>query len=748
MSDYQEYKKEFLQSLRNESSINGTNTEDEFINRILDLLRDFDDLQEPQRVNCGDKRCSKNRVMRIDGYSIDETDRSLILFISDFEDSFDTQNLTMTRVDELYWRMFSFLDETCNGKIDDYFDESDDMLKVASFIRSKLSISNLDDSEKILKIKFLILTNKEIDSKLMNQDLLQNSARKTKGRKNVKSTKKIKKDDFNGFPLEINLWHLERIYDQEKLNLAETVHINFEKDYNVEGIPCIKGNIGENLGYQAYVAIIPGKLLANIYIDYGSKVLEGNVRAFLGTGGAKSVNNGIRKTINNEPQNFFTYNNGIAATAANIEFTKQDTQLYITEIDDLQIINGGQTTASLAEAVLNKTNISLDGIFVPMKLTVIEDRETENEDGISFYDKMVQDIAKYANSQNKVTAADLFSNDPFHIRMERMSKTYLAPPKNYSVPTAWYYERSRKKYKQEQFKLKGENLKRFTLKYPKEQIITKEQLAMYLTTVNQKPHIVAKGKNFAIKEFNQNIREVFGKNKDLFNEFFFHKSVAAAIIFRTVDNYLEKNKDSENKPTGFWYKAGGFKMDIVPYSIAKILSRIPDDLSVDWETIWKNQKIGNGFMREIERATKFTNDFICDCNGMIVSEYCKKASTWEKFKEVSYTLTDGFKDELILMETVKKQEKDFASSQKQTNGLKSVVDFIGLTPAYWTAIMQLAEAHNVGTNAEKTSLLRAIAFVKKGEIPKTNAIPRAIQSMMNDCFAVKEKLVSLGVKIR
>ncbi|WP_295858188.1 AIPR family protein [uncultured Fibrobacter sp.] len=748
MNDIQDYKKEFLRRLRDESAINGTDTEDEFINHILDLLSDYDDLQSPQRVNCGDKTCSNNRKMRIDGYSIDDADHTLILFISDFEDAEETSKLTSTRVDELYWRMFFFLDEACNKNISNYFDDSDEMLDVASFIKGKINNPNNDDPEKILKIKFLILTNKELDTKLMNQDLMK--APKAKGRKKTKSTKKIKKDNFNDMPLEIDLWHIERIYDQEKNNLTETVHIDFEKDYNVEGIPCIKGNLGNNLGYQAYIAIIPGKLLADIYIDYGSKVLEGNVRAFLGTGGAKSVNSGIRRTINNEPQNFFTYNNGIAATAANIEFTKQDTQLYITEIDDLQIINGGQTTASLAEAVLNKnnTNRSLEGIFVPMKLTVIENRETENEDGVSFYDKMVQDIAKYANSQNKVTAADLFSNDPFHIKMERMSKTYLAPPRRFAVPTAWYYERARKKYKQEQLKLQGENLKRFLAKYPKEQIVTKEQLAMYLTTVNQRPDIVAKGKNFVIKEFNQNVKQIFGKNKDLFNEFFFHKCIASAIIFRTVDDYLEKNKDSAKKPTGFWYKAGGFKMDIVPYAIAKIINCIPEDQSIDWEKIWQMQKIGPGFMKEVERATKFTNDFICDCNGMIVSEYCKKASTWEKFKEKPYTLKDAFVDELIPLSMVKKQELEASKDKKENDGLKALVDFVKPGPQYWTAVMQLAEAHGVGSNAERSSLLKAISYVKKYTLPKTNFIPIAVKTMMDDCYAVKEKLISLGVKVK
>ena len=124
-----------------------------------------------------------------------------------------------------------------------------------------------------------------------------------------------------------------------------------------------------------------------------------------------------------------------------------------------------ETTASLAEAILKRTNVDLAGIFVPMKLTVIDDRDSEDENGIRFYDSMVQSIAKYANSQNKITAADLFSNDPFHIQMEKMSKRYFAPPGQSAVPTGWYYERSRKKYQQEQVKLSKDAQKRYLSKF-------------------------------------------------------------------------------------------------------------------------------------------------------------------------------------------------------------------------------------------------------------------------------------------
>ena len=151
--DYQAYKKEFLESLRNDSAINGTDTEDEFLNRTLSLLVDYDEVNDPVRFGMGDKRGRGNRLMRADGYCFDETDHSLILFISDFQDSENAANLTRSRVDELYWRLYYFLDEVCNGRMEDYFDDSDDILRVARMFRKRMTC-NIDDPQLILKIKF------------------------------------------------------------------------------------------------------------------------------------------------------------------------------------------------------------------------------------------------------------------------------------------------------------------------------------------------------------------------------------------------------------------------------------------------------------------------------------------------------------------------------------------------------------------------------------------------------------------
>lgn len=755
--DYQEYKKDFLDELRNDSAINGSDTEEEFISRTLDILMDFDEITDPILTYMGDKKGQRGRIMRIDGYCFDEADHSLVMFISDFQDSYTPDKLTMARVDELYWRLYYFIDEVCNGKITEYFDDSDDVLKIARLIKVRLT-PKAEDTTPILKIKFYILTNKELDTKLLSSNLLETTIRKRKGSsktsKTTKSNKKIKKADFNGMPLEINLWHLERIYEMENSNNNDPIVIDIQNDFpklNIKGIPCIKGNIGENIDYDAYIAIIPGKLLAEIYIEYGSRVLEGNVRAFLGTSGSKSVNSGIKRTINNEPQNFFTYNNGIATTAADIEIDDSTGELLITKIVDLQIINGGQTTATLAEAILKKTNTELAGIYVPMKVTVIEDRESEDEEGMRHYDKMVKDIANFANSQNKVTASDLFSNDPFHIWMEKQSKKTLAPPIHFAIPTGWYYERSRKRYKQEQLKLRGDELKRFTSKFPKKNIINKEQLAIYLTTMWLRPDIVSKGKNWTIKAFSQKIAKDFQSNKNILTEYFYKKCVCAAIIYRTVDEYLEKNKSSIKKPTDFWYKAGGYKGNIVPYTIAKILSAIPNGYSINFDYIWNNQEVPPAFMREIEIVTKQTNDFIIKSGGIIVTEYCKKQDTWEKYKAIEYTPSMEFFKELVPKEVIEEKEHSQAREKKEDGTLNDFLEIMKKGPYYWQKVLEAGIKHTLFTYAEQTTLNEFIGVIVTGNLPtnnRTGKLSTKAEKMLEVAKNLENKLETEGIKIQ
>jgi len=192
----------------------------------------------------------------------------------------------------------------------------------------------------------------------------------------------------------------------------------------------------------------------------------------------------------NEPYMFFAYNNGITATAQEVETNVSETGLQITRIKDLQIVNGGQTTASLFHT-RRKAKAPLDGIFVQMKLAVIDSQESET---------VVPRISEYATTQNRVNAADFFSNHPFHIRMEEFSRRIWAPAKQGEQrETKWFYERARGQYADAHAKLTPGEQRRFKAENPKSQMITKTDLAKFENVWDEHPKWVNLGaqKNFA-----------------------------------------------------------------------------------------------------------------------------------------------------------------------------------------------------------------------------------------------------------
>ena len=228
----------------------------------------------------------------------------------------------------------------------------------------------------------------------------------------------------------------------------------------------------------------------------------------------------------------------------------------------------------------------------------------------------------------------------------------------------------------------------------------------------------------------------------------FKKCICSAIIFRTVDNYLEKNKDSANRPTNFWYKAGGYKGNIIPYTIAKIISLIPKDLSLNWEQIWQRQSLSQAFMREIEKVTKIANDLICDSHGVIVTEYCKQEKTWDKFRDnVQYELSDDFKSELIDLSSLKSQEKSAKSDQKISNDLSTVMNLVGLGAPYWSNILSVAKQHFMVSNLQEQSLNELIKIARTGNLPlnKAGNIPVKVMKNVKESIDVKEKLITEGL---
>ena len=204
----EEYAIDYINVLRADAAINQTDAADEFYNQTLEALKENGEFCDPVLYFFW-KQGRRNRVMQIDGYCFDETDKSLILMIYDFEDSETPSNLINSQIELLYKRLLNFLDEVCNGDIQNYCDESDDVIKLAKLIRKRMNAEELS-SDLLLKVKFYIVTNKILSNKV----------------------KKLRQDDFNGKPVELNVWHLERFFELEMANNSEPIYIKLQEELN------------------------------------------------------------------------------------------------------------------------------------------------------------------------------------------------------------------------------------------------------------------------------------------------------------------------------------------------------------------------------------------------------------------------------------------------------------------------------------------------------------------------------------
>lgn len=572
----EDFAQNMLEDLRISSISELNDIQAEFVNYVVNILIDaeeFDDFVEGYFEGISER----NRKIQMDGYYFDPYDKSCVVLISDFSNNEEIKTLTATEIDKLYGNMRNLIEACISGYIvKKGFEESSNGYALSKDLENELN--------ELTKFRFYIITNKKLSSRIKN----------------------IKKDNISNKPVELNVWDITRLYSVFTSKLGkESIEIDFLKSME-NGISCVKATNNEE--YTSYLAVIPGEILAELYLEYGSRLLEGNVRSFLSVKG--KVNKSIRNTILNEPKMFFAYNNGIAATAT--EATLSPNGLYITKLKDLQIINGGQTTASIANAKL-QDKANLDSIYVPMKLSIVNNEKAK---------EMIPIISRCANSQNKIDEADFFSNHPYHIRLEEYSRKILAPSVDGNqYQTVWFYERARGQYIQEQMKLTPSEKKKFQLKNPKNQLLKKVDVAKYINTYQCMPHIVSRGAQANMRYFAEKISKSWEQNNTIYNEYYFKKMIALAIIFKTTENIVTSQQ---------WYKEiKAYRANIVTYSIAIIFNEIKKrniNKTIDFKSIWNNQKINSILERQLIVTTKEVFDFITkdDRLTLNVTEWCKK----------------------------------------------------------------------------------------------------------------------------
>ena len=602
----------------------------------------------------------RDRGLQLNAYSISDDYETVEIFVSIFNDSDNVQSISRTEIDAALKRALSLYRKAINDLHASFEKDTDTY---------GFSISLSQHKDEIKTLKIVAITN------------------------GIVKPIPLKNIDLNNTVVSFSIWDIDRIYRCiTSGKMRETVEVDFIELLG-ETIPCIE-NSSCNV-YSVYLAMLDGVTLAQLYETHGARLLERNVRSFLQAKGA--VNKGIRDTLRDEPEMFLAYNNGISVTAESVDITRDENgRPSIKKIRDMQIVNGGQTTASIFNAKRDKKlNVDLSKVFVQMKLSVIQSPEA--------MDDIVPRISAYANTQNKVQIADFSANDPFHRKIEDLSRVIWAPAQSGQKPRNWFYERARGQY--------SDQLSRETTPLRKRQFkedhpcFTKTDLAKYENTWDQFPHIVSEGAQKNFKKFTLRLQE---RKNFIPDELYYKRLIAKTILFRRTEKLVQ----SQNY--------GGYRANIVTYTIAFLSFKSAQRINL--EMIWKEQTLTEALENEIIRASALVHKLITNPpGGANIGEWCKKDKCWNAVRGITFDLNIDFENELISI-----ARPDYlVSAKSQAQGIAEITDeemevidkVVNIPASSWFALSRWSKETNNFDGWQRSIVFSVGTLLGRGKKP-------------------------------
>ena len=658
-----EYYVNLMADIRREADASGVMMVEAFFDQMADRLTESGEIDTAHRAFY--QTGEGNRKIRLDGYSGDprDTDGILGLIVCDFVDSDEPKTFAKAEAMPILNSVQRFITKARDPDFKDSLNEVSPAFQVSDLIILTWS--------HITKIKLIILSN----------------------RKYIGRDDSVKLTEIGGIPLTLSVWDLARFerFDQSG-QAREDMVVDFEGDFG-GAVPALEASKTRD-AMESYLLVVPGAQLAEIYDRWGARLLEANVRSFLQA--RAKTNKGIQKTIKEEPALFFPYNNGLSATAEEVALVRNEKGLAISSVRNLQIVNGAQTTGSIHTA-LNSAPEQIPYVFVQMKLTVVPPERAE---------EVVPKISEYANTQNKVNAADFFSNHPFHVRMEEFSRRVIfAAKEGERHDNKWFYERSRGQYLNERSKRSGAERRKFDLEYPKPKMFTKTDLAKFEFSAAGNPHIVSKGaqKNFA--EFAKEIGQAWSKGDSQYDELWFKRLVAKALIFRRMEAEI---------PRQTWYE-GGYRANIVTYSIAKVFhdaSKLGHVLDID--SVWRKQDIPSPLLDALLLAAEAAHEIITNPPSGVrnFSEWAKQQGCWSWLKTRAVNYGRSFDSCLILADSARSAEKEARAEAKMKTGIEAQTEVVELGGDFWKSLLNKARAtHELSLTED--GILEACTLIPK-----------------------------------
>ena len=628
-----EYYEELFQEIHGTADADGKLVEDVFFEVFTDLLTTSGEIDTADRVFY-----TSQRGLRVDGYGGDpaEFDGVLSLIISEFNQDPEIITLNARDIESNFNRLRNFVQRSLDPSFRNSLEESAPVFGLADIIAARWT--------SVSKVRLFLISNRVLSTRMDG----------------------LEAGEIEGIPVAYSVWDLRRAHRFDTSG-QEREDIVVRLDECGGPLVLLPAHM-EAEDYESYLAVVPGSQLATIYDRWGSRLLEQNVRVFLQA--RNKVNRGIRNTIQNSPEMFFAYNNGITATAESVETVASASGLLLTVMRNFQIVNGGQTTASIHAALRNK-DADLNRVFVQMKLSIVEPERAQ---------EVVPKISEYANSQNRVNAADFFSNHPYHVRIEGFSRRIYAPSKDGSFrESKWFYERARGQYQDARSHLTPAERRRFDLEYPKRQKFAKTDLAKFTNVWRGKPHIVSRGaqKNFA--DFAAHVGSNWKEPASGFNEMYYRETVAKAIVFRSVERLVT------DQP---WYQ-GGYRANVVAYTIAKLAHDVEQrEGSINFQKIWREQQISDGLLESLTVVAKAVHDVIIDPPSSMrnVTEWAKQQACWNRVMQLEVLWPESLNRELMTSSELKEMKRAAIKDQRVLNGIEAQMKVCGAGADLWTEV--------------------------------------------------------------
>ena len=499
-----------------------------FAGIVMDHMSEIGMTFEP--VECHYEGTVVNAKLRLSGYSISDDSDQLDLFVSLYAGAEEPSPITDTETKQAAERCLRFLTECAEGRMAQRLDQSSDVRSLAETLQA---IYN--DLE---QVRVYVITDR------------------------VAKSKSFKTRDIGGKAVRLEVMDIERLHRHTSEGKPRDELVVDFKEVSGSPLPCVYVP-GESDDYDYAMTAVPGEALRLLYEKFGARLLEANVRSFLSVKG-KGVNAGIQSTLRAAPERFMAYNNGIVIVADEMVLGKtSEGEQGIAWLKGLQIVNGGQTTASLYFTKKKYPDTDLSRVRVPAKIIVMKAQDSTKEEAL------VSDISRYANSQNAVRQSDLSANKPFHVEIEKLSRSVYCP----DGVGQWFYERAAGSYNT---LLSREGNTPARLKALKDAIptarrVTKTDLAKYLNAWDCKPDIVSMGSQKNFDRFMAALSPADGQEAPLPNVADFKAMIAKAKLYRDAQKLLRP-----------MFQA--FQANVTAYTISVLSEKLGS--RIDLDRIW------------------------------------------------------------------------------------------------------------------------------------------------------------------